>query len=259
MNSERSQNVCGQRREAERGEEALAVAHHLLRVVPSSALQALGQVVARVAARAAPPAGRCCPTPAPTCCRAGARGSGPSAGTTSGAVLLAQLARARRQCSDVVERPHLLPQPVDLRRERRRAACRTSSATSRPCPRSPARARPCWPARRSARSRSRIGGEIACQPCQASSSSFGSRLSARIRLSALMSRHSCARRNPRRRAGSTCPCRTAPSIAATMRVSSAACFGSLGAGRVSASFRSFSLRAVSAGSSSPSKRVACLA
>ena len=32
MNSERSQNVCGQRREAERGEEALAVLHHLLRV-----------------------------------------------------------------------------------------------------------------------------------------------------------------------------------------------------------------------------------
>ena len=50
-----------------------------------------------------------------------------------------------------------------------------------------------------------------------------------------------------------------PSIAAPSRVSSAASAGSPGAATVSASFRSFSLRAVSASTSTPSNRVACLA
>ena len=67
------------------------------------------------------------------------------------AVLLAQL-HPHVGVQLQVERPHLLPQPIELLRERRPAACRTSPATSRRCRRSPAPWRPCSRARRSARS-----------------------------------------------------------------------------------------------------------
>ena len=48
-------------------------------------------------------------------------------------------------------------------------------------------------------------------------------------------------------------------MAAAMRVSSADSAGSEGAASVRASFRSLSFRAVSSGTFSPSKRVACFA
>ena len=58
------------------------------------------------------------------------------------AVALAQL-HAHVGVQLQVERADLLPQPIELLARTRLAACRTSPATSRRCPRTRARARPC--------------------------------------------------------------------------------------------------------------------
>ena len=224
-----------QRLEAERGEEALAVAHHLPARRSSCAfrISVRSKPGRRPAAR---PAVDVVPLLRPHVAEQvrgdRARSPGPRRRTS-------RAASAHVGVQRVVERLDLLPQPVDLLRRRRRAACRTSSATSRRCRRSPARARPCWRARRSARSRLRIGGAIVCQPAQTSQQLAWRRgSSAMIRVISSMSRQL----GPAR-AGQYLPLPYVPSIAATMRVSSSPPSGSEGAASVSASFSSFSLRA----------------
>ena len=140
------------------------------------------------------------------------------------AVLLAQLHPHVGMQRDV-ERPHLLPQPIDFLRERRRPACRTSAATSRRCRRSPAPSRRCSRARRSAGSRLRIGTAMVCQP------SHTSRSRARV----ARRRHDLgdlldveARLRLRRAPCTTCRGRTWPRVVAASVVSSSAAFGSDG-------------------------------
>ena len=58
-------------------------------------------------------ADRCCPIPAPTCCRAGRRGSGRSAGCTASPYFSLSL-RADVGVERHVERLHFLPQPLGL-------------------------------------------------------------------------------------------------------------------------------------------------
>ena len=176
-----------QRLEAERREEPLADAHHLERIgllAPSGSRSARAPCAPPAARRA----GRCSTSPAAQSCRAGAPGSGPSRGPPRRTSRAAGAAHVGVQRD--VKRPQLLPQPVELLRRRRRAACRTCRATSRRCPRSQrlrALVRQLDEARVVLFHRAR---RSCASPSQTSCSHFGSRLSARISVIASMSRQS---------------------------------------------------------------------
>jgi hypothetical protein len=140
----------GQRIEAQRLVEALAVADQLLRsrcCAPSESRpgrRASGR-------RAARPRRRCCPTPAPTYCPAGARGSCRRVGARRRRTSRSACGGRRCAARDRAVRP--ASTAARCRPETLRESCRTASARARRCRQSPARARPGCSARPGAHNR----------------------------------------------------------------------------------------------------------